>query len=134
MFEKLRKYKAVSLAPVVVWLATQLLMTGFFWPISASAGVDQNDSVLSDRIVICTPAGLKSVALNEDGSLPDDLPGEEEECPWCLFFGNNSALAGPSVELQISLSSSVETRCNPGAVTQKEQSARSAFHSRAPPL
>jgi len=112
----------------------QLLMAGIFGTVSASAAVTETGSVFSDRIVICTPSGLKTVFLNDDGFVPEDTPGGSENCVWCLFFGNHAPLTSSPIELEVPVRLAIENLCDPTDEFHKGQTASNSFDSRAPPL
>jgi len=119
--------------PVIVWLSMQLLMTGAVWPASASTVANQDSSTLPVTIIICTPSGLKSVVLNNDGSLPEKTPSGED-CPWCLYFSHSAPLTGSLVTLAAPLDTMEESLFVPAPEVRKGQTSLTNFYSRAPPL
>ena len=112
----------------------QLLMAGVFGAASASAAAPESGSVFSDRIVICTPSGLKAVILNDNGTVPADTLGGSENCVWCLFYGNQPPLTGSSAELKMPTRLVTGYLCDPTNEIHKGQTVSNSFDSRAPPL
>ena len=134
MFNFLRKFNNLGLAPVVIWLFVQLAMTGMFLPANASTRDAQAQAGFSNTIVICTGIGLKSITLTADGSLPQDAPDKENYCPWCMQFGNLSPLNVPVTwqALEQELAGGVAWDLGNDKCTG--QNANIHFQSRAPPL
>jgi len=112
----------------------QLLMAGVFGAVSVSAAVTGSGSGFSDRIVICTPSGLKSITLNDDGSVPEDTPGGSENCVWCMFSGNHAPLTSSPIELVVPSRLVIENLCDPIDEFHNGRTANNSFNSRAPPL
>ncbi len=81
----LRFSSLFSSVPVVVWLFTQLVMTGG-WSVGASAiGTDE---YAGQAIVIGTDDGLATIYLDEDGNPIKDEDGKmlTMPCDWCVSF------------------------------------------------
>ncbi len=81
----LRPTRLFSIVPIVIWLFTQLVMTGGW-----SAGVSAIGSAeyAGQSIVICTGDGLATIYLDENGN---PIKGEDGKtlatpCDWCVGF------------------------------------------------
>ncbi len=74
-----------SFVPVVIWLFTQLVMTGG-WSVGVSA--IGSAEYAGQAIVICTGDGLVTIYLDEDGNPVEDEDGKTLEtfCDWCVSF------------------------------------------------
>lgn len=134
MLQSFRKFGLSGLIPVVVWLFTQLFMTGVFLPTNAEAGIDSANAVLSGKVLICSPSGLKYVSLSEDGSIVEEKNDDPEFCPWYRHFADTPPLLLPSSWLI-----STGQADNEGAWTTVQTEGRyplqnTRFQSRAPPL
>ncbi len=74
-----------SIFPVVVWLFTQLVMTGG-WSVGASA--IGSAEYAGQAIVICTGDGIVTIYLDENGNPIEDENGKTQAtpCDWCVGF------------------------------------------------
>ncbi|GEM_PF-1664604 len=81
----LRPTRLFSIVPIVIWLFTQLVMTGG-WSVGASA--IGSAEYAGQSIVICTGDGLVTLYLDENGN---PIEGEDGKtlatpCDWCVGF------------------------------------------------
>ncbi|MGO1120478.1 DUF2946 family protein [Rhodovibrionaceae bacterium A322] len=132
-----RKHKRLfGLLPAVVWLLTQLMMTGVLLsaPSQAAASADPG-SPFSDSIVICTPNGLKYVTLGPDGTPVEVQDKDLGYCPWCRSFAAPVALAPAFLDWAYSPLQRGPLRWSLSETAPLLDLARAGpFHSRAPPL
>ena len=87
--------KLFSVFPVVVWLFTQLVMTGG-WSVGASA--IGSAEYAGQAIVICSGDGLVTIYLDDNGN---PIEGEDGKtlttpCEWCVGFGTAPLLTAPA--------------------------------------
>ncbi len=81
----LRLTRLFSIVPIVIWLFTQLVMTGG-WSVGASA--IGSAEYAGQSIVICAGDGLVTIYLDENGN---PIEGEDGKtlatpCDWCVGF------------------------------------------------
>ncbi len=81
----LRLTRLFSIVPIVIWLFTQLVMTGG-WSVGASA--IGSAEYAGQSIVICTGDGLVTLYLDENGNPIEGEDGKTlaKPCDWCVGF------------------------------------------------
>lgn len=135
---KLRKFRRLSLLPLMAWLLMQVATASVFTQRADAAFPAESLSAArilsSDTVVICTPRGLIVISLDADGKeLPEDtsfFPG----CEWCQPFGGPAAIAGPEQPgLRLPRTASHSYKYAAAQVASHDGDAE-AFQSRAPPL
>lgn len=134
MLRGLRNIKSLSILPVVFWLFTQLIMSGFLFTASASASD-------SNKILICGPNGIKYVSAAslglDDGSYDtsegDDLAASQD-CEWCLSFGNLAPLSATLEGLRLPAASISKKTYQVTSEVLPLAPGIWLFHGRAPPL
>ena len=125
---KTRRANAALLLPAVLWVFTQLVMSGFI----LQPSVAQADGVRV--ITICSGTELTKITVDADGNPVKDIPAKKVTCPWCAQFAGVGPVPMPDMAL-------VSAPCSDGqriGVAQAHPSVISLSHtpyaSRAPPF
>jgi len=127
----LRATRLFSIVPVVIWLFTQLVMTGG-WSVGASA--IGSVEYAGQSIVICTGDGLVTIYLDENGNPVEDGSQEATPCSWCVGFSAPPTLTAATELLDL-------TPCDAGYLQfarvkdgRHAQAAITNARIRAPPV
>ncbi len=124
---KNRHASAVLLLPALLWIFTQLVMSGFILqPSVAQAGG-------LHVITICSGTKLTTLTVDANGKPVKDIPAKKVSCPWCAQFGGMGPVPAPDLA-QVAAPSSDGHRI---AVPQGHLTTSLSFThyaSRAPPL
>ena len=135
---ELRKFRRLSLLPLLAWLLMQLAATSVFAP-SAHAALPEGSPALADllsanSVIICTPRGLMVINLDADGEEIPESPTFLPGCEWCQPFSGTAAIAGPEQHGLKLPDNRLDTIKPARAQTAASQDRAEAFRSRAPPL
>lgn len=130
--QSLRQKRILALLPAILWIAVQFAMTGVF-STPASAAYAALDSGQAEQIVqICSPDGLRTVALDAQG-LPVPATSGAKTCDWCQSFGA-FILPAPAVDgISLGLSSGHTRQAIPDTQNHRLTASQSRHPTRAPP-
>ncbi len=135
---ELRKFRRLSLLPLIAWLLMQVA-TAFGVVQSADAALPAESPAAADllsgnSIVICTPRGLVVINLDADGKEVPDSPTFFPGCEWCQSVGGPAAIAGPEQPgLRLPDTTLYRVKATQARIAAGNGDAE-AFRSRAPPL
>ncbi len=116
-----------------MWLFAQLVATGAFLSVSTLVAAGKSSSGFLNKVVICTPSGPRFIVIGENGILPEETPGGENHCPWCLSFGKSTSLAVPEAWVNAPSSPAVRTAWILVSEICAQQNRSAFYNSRAPP-
>jgi len=116
------------LLPTLLWIFTQLVMSGFILqPSAAQAGG-------LHTITICSGTELTTITVDAEGNPVKDIPAKKVSCPWCAQFGGVAPTPAPDLTLIAAPCTGAERL----SITQTQAPATGLSHSpyasRAPPL
>ena len=124
---KTRRASVVLLLPALLWVFTQLVMSGFILqPTIAQAGGLHS-------ITICSGTELTTITVDANGNPVKDIPAKKVSCPWCAQFAGIGPLPAPDLTL-VALP---DAEAQPLFLAQAQPAATGLSHSpyasRAPP-
>ncbi|TQV77815.1 hypothetical protein [Denitrobaculum tricleocarpae] len=135
---ELRKFRRLSLLPLIAWLLMQVATASVFVPPADAAlradALAEAGALSGNSIVICTPRGLVVINLDANGKEAPENPEVFPGCEWCQPFGGSAAMAGPEQPgLRLPDTTLYRVKATQARIAAAHGDAE-AFRSRAPPL
>jgi len=129
----LKPGRLFSFVPVVVWLFTQLVMTGGW---SAGASAIGSPEYAGQSVVICTGDGLVTIYLDENGNPVEDENGKTlaTPCEWCVGFSAPPTLTAATDLLDFDPREAGHLQFALVSNTRSPQAALTNARIRAPPI
>lgn len=126
----LRKHRRWSLVPALLWLLAQWSLES---ALAAPGGPPPADGAEPfSTIVICTPAGTKTIPGPAEGSDGGTPAPAVKGCEWCQSFGAVAAVP-PAEERPLDLSPRGTAAFRSQDTIHRSALAATGFLSRAPP-
>ncbi len=136
---RFRRYRLWGSIPLLGWLFMQLAATGLLTPIpSHAAGLGQVGAP-TVFITICTPEGVKEIALDEAGlgtgtGTPEPKPSALGGCEWCRSLDQPADIARPNDRAGVDLTYADAAFHRADAPLPNGSSERDPYRVRAPPI
>ncbi len=136
--ERLRAYRKFLMLPALVWLLTQLAMTGILGigPTAAATGPVGGAADGSYTLVICTPTGWETVTVNADGtttSAPETVSAYQA-CEYCQTPDGAAVLPSFSPDAPALRAGSGAVWLHAFSTAAPDAHRPAGFLSRAPPV
>ncbi|WP_193173112.1 DUF2946 family protein [Nisaea nitritireducens] len=122
----------MALLPAILWIAVQFAMTGVFSTPASAAYAALGSGQAESIVQICTPEGLKSVALDAQG-VPVPATGGAKTCDWCQSFGAFILPAPTADGIPHRLLSGHARQAIPDTQNHRLTASQSRHPTRAPP-